>query len=254
MHQDLNSVTTELKDFLLAQNVPVFGTASAATLEDLFPESAASRMLAAAKSVMCLGVPIPRGIFRSETEPEAMYWRAANVFYRHIDALSMRAAAVVEEHGEAAVSVFGCFPYKVLGRGDFKGYINLMKLGETVGIGKMGKNGLLFNATYGPRLLLSAIVTTAELNTMSWPRKETTGCPAGCAVCVEQCPAQAINADGRVNTAACAQRSIRSPVFSYFMKATQPSEQDVEMLTHVTAVDDHAWYRCIKCVSACPQL
>ncbi len=75
----------------------------------------------------------------------------------------MRACNLIEEKGEIAVPVYGCFPYNVLGKGDFWGYMSLVKMAEAVGIGKVGKNGLLFNSKYGPRLMLGGIVTTASL-------------------------------------------------------------------------------------------
>jgi hypothetical protein len=36
-----------------------------------------------------------------------MYWRAANVYYRNIDIVLTKAAAMIEEEGEIAVPVFG---------------------------------------------------------------------------------------------------------------------------------------------------
>lgn len=33
-----------------------------------------------------------------------------------------------------------------------------------------------------------------------------------------------------------------------------PRSEDVQMINHLTAVDDHSRYRCIKCVSVCPHM
>jgi len=30
--------------------------------------------------------------------------------------------------------------------------------------------------------------------------------------------------------------------------------EEVQMINHVTAIDDHSMYRCIKCVSVCPHM
>jgi epoxyqueuosine reductase QueG len=181
-----------------------------------------------------------------------MYWRAANIYYRNIDSVLMRAAGIIEEGGETAVPIYGCFPYDIKGKGDFWGYMSLIRMAEAVGIGKIGKNGLLFNSKYGPRLILGGIVTTASLPAIAWPEKDQKGCPEDCIVCKKECPVGAIDKDGKVNGPVCTKYSSKSPMFSYFMKKGQNSAEDIKMLNHLTAVDDHSMYQCIKCVSMCP--
>jgi epoxyqueuosine reductase QueG len=127
-------------------------------------------------------------------------------------------------------------------------------MAEAVGIGKIGKNGLLFHSKYGPRLMLGGIVTTASLPAMTWPEKDDRGCPKDCFVCQEQCPVRAIDRGGRVDRVACIKYSMKSPIFSYFMKTASIVSEDVQMINHVAAVDDHSIYRCIQCVSVCPYM
>jgi hypothetical protein len=38
------------------------------------------------------------------------------------------------------------------------------------------------------------------------------------------------------------------------MKADKIPLQNAHMINHLTAVDDHSMYQCIKCVSVCPYL
>jgi hypothetical protein len=47
---------------------------------------------------------------------------------------------------------------------------------------------------------------------------------------------------------------MKSPIFSNLMKPGNFGSEDVQMINHVTAVDDHSMYQCIQCVSACPYL
>jgi len=183
-----------------------------------------------------------------------MYWRAANVYYRNIDMLLMRACNIIEEKGEVAVPICTCFPYDIKGKGDFWGYVSLVKMAEATDIGKVGKNGLLFSSKYGPKLLLGGIVTTASLPAMAWPDRDGKGCPEDCYICQEQCPVKAIDKSGKVDRIACIKYSMRSPIFSIFMKDGKFGSEDVQMINHVTAVDDHSMYQCIKCVAACPYL
>jgi len=199
-----------------------------------------------------MGIPVPKGIFKCKERANETYWRAANIYYRHIDSMLMQLARVIEETGETAVPVFGCFPYDVRGKGDFWGYLSLVKMGELTGIGRTGKNGLLFNSHYGPRLILGGLVTSAILTEMTWPERDNTGCPEGCNVCRENCPAEAIDKTGKVNRLACVRYSQKSPIFSYLIKTGNFDTSDVQLLNHVTGVDDHSMYTCTKCVSMCP--
>jgi epoxyqueuosine reductase QueG len=101
---------------------------------------------------------------------------------------------------------------------------------------------------------LGGIVTTAKLPSKAWPEKDEKRCPENCFVCQEECPAGAIDKNGKVNGPACTKYSSKSPMFTYFMKKGQNSNEDIQMLNHLTAVDDHSMYRCIKCVAVCPYL
>lgn len=247
--------TVEKMGRLLNQyHIPVFGIAKASSLQNEPSGYRPSDMLSSAKSILCLGVPVPKGIFKCQKRSEWMYWRAANIFYRNIDAVLTQAANILEEKGEMAVPIYGCFPYDIRGKADFWGYVSLAKMGEAVGIGRIGKNGLLFNSQYGPRLLLGGVITTASLPASAWPDRDEKGCPQECFACQEECPVKAIDKSGKVDRVSCTKYSSRSPMFSYFMKKGENSAEDIKMLNHLMAVDDHSMYQCIKCVSVCPYM
>jgi epoxyqueuosine reductase QueG len=197
-------------------------------------------------------MPFPKGVFYSKDRATETYWRAANIYYRNLDMILLRIARMIEEKGEVAVPVFGCFPYDSIDRGDFRGFVSLVKMAETAGIGKTGKNGLLFNADYGPRLMLGGVITTADLPAMAWPQKDEKGCPDDCFACQEACPVNAIDRSGKVDRLACVKHSMKSPVFSYLMKTKAFDPSEAALINHVSAVDDHSMYTCINCVSKCP--
>jgi epoxyqueuosine reductase len=248
----VNQIIEELRNLFSQNSIPVFGMAKAKSLGNEPPGYKPSDMIDSAESILCLGIPVPKGIFQCKERSEWMYWRAANVYYRKIDVVLMQACAIIEEKDEIAVPVYSCFPYDIRGKGDFWGYLSLVKMGEAVGIGKVGKNGLLFNSKYGPRLMLGGIITTSSLLTMAWPERDEKGCPEDCLACREQCPVGAIDQIGKVNRVACIKYSMKSPIFSNFMGSKDISPEDIQMINHLTAVDDHSMYRCIKCVFVCP--
>jgi epoxyqueuosine reductase QueG len=250
----MKEIMEEMASLFTQNNIPVFGIAKASDLENEPSGYRPLDMLASAKNILCLGVPVPKGIFKCQVRSESMYWRAASIYYRNIDAVLMRTASMIEEKGETAVPIYGCFPYDIKGKGEFWGYLSLVRMGEAVGIGKIGKNGLLFSSKYGPRLILGGIVTTASLPTIAWPEKDEKGCPEKCFACQERCPVKAIEKSGKVDRIACLKFSMKSPIFSNLMKAGNFGSADAQMINHVTAVDDHSIYQCIKCVSVCPYL
>jgi epoxyqueuosine reductase QueG len=250
----MTEIIEEMMNVFSENSIPVFGLAGSGWIENKPSGYRPSDMLPQARSILCLGMPIPKGIFRCQERSEWMYWRAANIYYRTIDATLMKVCSILEAKEEVAVPIYGCFPYDMKGKGDFRCYLSLVSMGEATGIGKIGRNGLLFHSHYGPRLLLGGIVTTAALPQMTWPKMEESGCPEDCFVCQEECPIKAIGRTGKVDRVACTKYSSRSPIFSNFMKMGPMGPEDVQMINHLTAVDDHSMYRCIKCVSVCPYL
>lgn len=249
----MNGLLEKIKEFTARHDIPVLGIGKASHLENSAPQGyRPSDLLPAAKSLLCLGIPVPKGIFKCGARVNETYWRAANTYYRNIDAMLMQLGRIIEETGETAIPVYGCFPYDVRGKGDFWGYLSLVTMAEIVGIGKTGKNGLLINSQYGPRLILGGLVTTAALPEITRPDQKNMECPEGCHVCQESCPAGAIDKIGKVDRLVCVKYSQKTPIFSYLMKTKTFDPADVQMLNQVTGVDDHAMYTCIKCVSTCP--
>ena len=145
----MKEIMEEMTNLLSLNHIPVFGIAKASDLENEPLGYKPSDMLTSAKSIICFGIPVPKGIFKCQERSEWMYWRAASIYYRNIDMVLMRACSIIEGKGEVAVPIYACFPYDIKGKGDFWAYVSLVKMAEAVGIGKVGKNGLLFSSKYG---------------------------------------------------------------------------------------------------------
>lgn len=69
------------------------------------------------------------------------------------------------------------------------------------GLGVMGKNSLLITPQYGNKVNLVSII--ADLAIEPDPVIGDKLCPPGCRLCVDSCPAGAINGDGTVSQPAC---------------------------------------------------
>ncbi len=103
----MTKIIEEITSLFSRNDIPVFGSINALSLEKESPGYRPSDMLSSAQSILCFGLPVPKGVFKSGARSEWMYWRAANVYYRNIDAVLMRACSIAEEKGEIAVPVFG---------------------------------------------------------------------------------------------------------------------------------------------------
>lgn len=249
----MGRVSLQIRAFLAEQSIFTYGAAPSSAMETEPPGFRPSDLLPGSQSVFCVGIAIPRGVFRCGSRDKSIYWRSASIIYRYLDSVLLRCAAIMENNGELAVPVFGCFPYEVKGKGDLWGYLNLVKMADLSGLGTLGRNGILINSKDGPRLLLGGIVTTAGLPTMmtSSERKEE-GCPQYCFACQDACPVKAIERNGKVDRLKCIRYSIRSPIFLHLLKSGEVNDAEIPMVSQVCSVDDHSMYTCIACVAVCP--
>ena len=103
----MTKIIKEIKRFFAQHNLPVFGIAKAASLEKEPLGYRPSDMLGSAKSILCFGIPVAKGILKCQERSEWMYWRAANIYYRNIDMVLMRVCNIIEEKGKIAVPVYG---------------------------------------------------------------------------------------------------------------------------------------------------
>ena len=103
----MTEIIKEMNKFFSRNHIPVFGITRAKSLENEPLGYRPSDMLKSAKSILCLGIPVPKGLFKCQERSEWMYWRAANIYYRNIDAILMQVARIIEEKGEIAVPVYG---------------------------------------------------------------------------------------------------------------------------------------------------
>ena len=87
----MKEIIEEMANLFTQNNIPVFGIAKASSLENEPSGYRPSDMLASAESILCLGIPVPKGIFKCQERSEWMYWRAANIYYRNIDMVLMQA-------------------------------------------------------------------------------------------------------------------------------------------------------------------
>ena len=92
------------------EDIAVFGIGPASAMADEQPGHRPEDLLPGAQSLICFGLPVPEGVYRTQSYALETVWRSQNLNYRHLDTLSMRIAALLEQNGARAVPVYGCLP------------------------------------------------------------------------------------------------------------------------------------------------
>jgi epoxyqueuosine reductase QueG len=238
-----------------AENVPVLGIGPSAGTEDEPPGRRPSDLLPGARSMICFGVPAPRGIYQAAVHTTEMVWRSQSLLYRRLDTLSLAFAHALEALGARAVPVFGCSPMEINRRGEVTGYVNQLRMGELTGIGRIGRNGLLLHRFYGARLMLGSVLTTIDLPPLRVPEVDHPPCPSDCRICVDSCPVQAISGrTGRLRVMRCLAYTARTPFMSKplfaFLSRLRPAA--AARLMNQRAFDEHTMHICSRCVAFCP--
>jgi epoxyqueuosine reductase QueG len=248
-------IVEEIHKIAESERIPVLGIGPASKMANESPGHRPEDLLPGARSLICFGIPVPRQVYRMPTYGLETIWRSQNLYYRRLDTLSIRLAALLEESGEQAVPVYGCMPMGINEKGEVVGYLNQLRMGEVTGIGIIGKNGLLLHSSYGARLMLGGVVTSAALPDMRTPDIDQPGCPPGCRICVEACPVKAISIEeGRVDIMRCLGYTARTPLMSKLkfalLRATR--RESAARLMNLTAFDEHTFHICSRCVALCP--
>ena len=248
-------ILDQIRKILDAEEIPVFGISPASIMTGEKPGHRPKDLLPGAESLVCFGIPIPRGIYHMETCGVETIWRSQNLHYRRLDTLSIRVAAALEENGHRAVPTYGCMPLAMNEKGVVVGYLNQMKMAEVTGIGVIGKNGLLLNSQFGSRLMLGGVLTTAVLPETRFPDSDEPGCPPECRICADACPVDAIMPDKKqIQIMRCLGYTARTPSMSrpkfLLLRAFNP--QRAARYMSLTAFDEHTFHICSKCVALCP--
>lgn len=250
-------IREKVKNFLAEKEIPVFGVASAESLNMKAPEGFRPMdMLKNAKSVLVLGKPLPLGVFHT---PNAMknkfYTQAFSTYYKMMDNATVSLALMIEENGVLSIPVPAYSPI-TFHQGEPRGLLSLKHAAVEAGIGVMGKNSLLIHPRYGNILRLGALVTEMEWEEET-PVFDRDLCPSDCHMCERVCPVSAID-NGKIDKMKCMGNCI-SHVFIPPKRLLSPMKWALKksrILSNLMDVFVYNFFEsyginCLACLKAC---
>ncbi len=189
------SVELDLTSFFQEEGVDVFSEVSLDALSDE-DRDAVVHFFPTAQSVIVFGREVPVPVYRMPPKEKT---REMVRIAEALDTTAIRLAALLKAEQVPARPVPLYLPVKMV-NGRIQGVVRLKQVAAAGGLGSLGRNTVLLTPRFGPRLLLSGVVSGRRVQESrqvksSAGRKEAPLCK-GCGRCIRTCPAGALGPEG----------------------------------------------------------
>jgi epoxyqueuosine reductase QueG len=242
----------DLTAFFKEQGIDIFSEVSLNNLSDE-DRSSVVHFFPAAQSVIVFGKEVPVPVYRMPPEEKTpAMLRIAEA----LDNTAVRLAGLLEAEQVPSKPVPLYLPVKIAD-GKIRGVVRLKQVAAAGGLGSLGRNTVLFNPRFGPRLLLSGVVTgrLVQESRQAEPcagREEAPDC-TGCGRCISVCPGGALGPDGadafRCRTVSAWVPPIMVPAAKWMVGRTIVLKCMAPLAPWIART---ATIRCSLCVTECP--
>ena len=238
--------------FFQEQGIDVFSEVSLDNLSDE-DRSSVVQFFPAAQSVIVFGKEVPVPVYRMPPKEKT---RGMLRIAEALDNTAVRLAALLEEEQVPALPVPLYLPVRIAD-GRVQGVVRLKQVAAAGGLGSLGRNTVLFNPRFGPRLLLSGVVTGRQVQKSREAercagRKETPTC-TGCGRCIKVCPQGALGPEGvdafRCRTVSAWVPPVLVPAAKWMLGRTILLKCMAPLAPWIART---ATIRCSLCVTECP--
>ena len=243
-------MSEDLVQFINGEGIDVYASVGI----DEIPEPDREHVLdflPGAQSVIVIGRAVPWEAYRTSRKDQT---RVMLQVAESLDRTSARLAEILRSDGHDAIPVPLYLPVTVR-NGRVEGLVRLKKIAAAAGLGTQGKNTVLLHPRYGPRLLLSAVVTglNVTIGETGIPRGGESPVCTGCGRCMQVCPGKAVGPDG-VDTFRC--RTVRTWVPPVVVPAVKWMLRRKALLRCMAPFAPYiartATVRCSRCITDCP--
>ena len=242
----------DLATFFHGQGIDAF---SEVNLDDLSEEDMESvvHFFPAARSVIVFGKEVPVSVYQMPPKEKT---RGMLRIAEALDNTAVSLAARLEAEQVPAKPVPLYMPVRIVD-GRVQGVVRLKQVAAAGGLGSLGRNTVLLSPRFGPRLLLSGVVTGRRVRESrqaksSAGKKEVPAC-TGCGRCINVCPGGALGPEG-VNAFRCRTVStwippVLVPAVKWILKQTAVQKCIAPLAPWIAR---NATIRCSLCVTGCP--
>jgi epoxyqueuosine reductase len=238
--------------FFQEQEIDVFSEVSLDNLSDE-DRSSVVQFFPAAKSVIVFGKEVPVPVYRMPPKEKTKgMLRIAEA----LDNTAVRFAGRLEAEQVPALPVPLYLPIRIAD-GRVQGVVRLKQVAAAGGLGSLGRNTVLLSSRFGPRLLLSGVVTGRRVEESFQAercagRKEALDC-TGCGRCINVCPGGALGPDGvdsfRCRTVSAWVPPVLVPAAKWMLGRTLLLKCLAPLAPWIART---ATIRCSLCVTECP--
>jgi epoxyqueuosine reductase QueG len=144
-----------------------------------------------AKSVIVYAKRLPVEILYAESP--IPYTQVNSLMALEVDQLSLKFSLCLQGRGIRNVMIPSDDPYESWNQEKQHGQaiLSMRHAGVLAGLGRLGRNNLLINETYGNMIQLGAILADCEFDYDQLAGYEV--CPDGCSLCLRSCPQHALD-------------------------------------------------------------
>ena len=242
----------DLKVFFNEQGIDVFSEVSLDNLSDE-DRSSVVQFFPAAQSVIVFGKEVPVPVYRMPAKEKT---RGMLRIAEALDNTAVRLAGRLDAEKVTAKPVPLYLPVKIAD-GRVQGVVRLKQVAAAGGLGSQGRNSVLLNPRFGPRLLLSGVVTGRRVQEsreaeLCAGRKEAPDC-TGCGHCIRVCPQGALRPEGtdafRCRTVSAWVPPVLVPAAKWMLERTLLLKCMAPLAPWIART---ATIRCSLCVTECP--
>ena len=242
----------DLMAFFRQQDVDVFAEVSIDSLPDE-DKSLVGQFFPGSRFVIVFGKEVPVPVYLS---PPGERTRDMLRIAGGLDKTAARLAARLEKDHIPALAVPLYLPVGI-SEGRVQGLVRLKQVAAAGGLGSPGNNTVLLSRQFGPRLLLSGVVTELPASVCGQlqrsDERENTPVCNWCGRCISACPAGALGSEG-VDTFRCRTVSawvppVLVPAAKWMIGRTLVLKCMAPLAPWIARV---ATIRCSLCVTKCP--